>query len=196
MMRSRDRHNLLRSLVAGVFLAAAGNAVASEDLEPYKMIRSLQYLQDAIAGMETPNFWDYGVELTRPARAMKLWFTLQVLGEKALGAAIDHGFALAEALEAALAPLADWQIVSAAQLGIVTFRYVPPGRGAEELDALNSQIAREMVEQNLGAPLTTKLDDMVVMRACTISPDATFDDIRAMARSMDQLAREIALRQG
>lgn len=155
-----------------------------------------EYLQDAIAGMETPNFWDYGVELTRPARAMKLWFTLQVLGEKALGAAIDHGFALAEALEAALAPLADWQIVSAAQLGIVTFRYVPPGRGAEELDALNSRIAREMVEQNLGAPLTTKLDDMVVMRACTISPDATFDDIRAMARSMDQLAREIALRQG
>lgn len=56
MMRSRDRHNLLRSLVAGVFLAAAGNAVASEDLEPYKMIRSLQYLQDAIvAGDHSAN---------------------------------------------------------------------------------------------------------------------------------------------
>jgi chemotaxis protein MotC len=56
MMRSRDRHNLLRSLVAGVFLAAAGNVVANEDLEPYKMIRSLQYLQDAIvAGDHSAN---------------------------------------------------------------------------------------------------------------------------------------------
>ena len=28
---------------------------------------SAEYLQDAAAEAETPNFWDYGVELTRPA---------------------------------------------------------------------------------------------------------------------------------
>lgn len=151
-----------------------------------------EYLQDAIADKETPNFWDYGVELTRPARAMKLWFTLQAMGDEAVGDAIDHGFALAEALEVQLRALPGWEIVSPAQLGIVTFRYAPAAGYSGSLDELNTRIARRMVEENLGAPLTTKLDGAVVMRACTISPNATTEDIRAMATSMDILARKIA----
>jgi len=151
-----------------------------------------EYLQDAIADIEIPNFWDYGVELTRPARAMRLWFTLQVMGEVALGDAIDHGFALAEALEAQLRLMSDWQILSPAQLGIVTFRYAPAGRDAAGLDALNTLIARRMVDDNVGAPLTTRLDGAVVMRACTISPAASTDDIRSMAVAMDALAMQIA----
>jgi glutamate/tyrosine decarboxylase-like PLP-dependent enzyme len=151
-----------------------------------------EYLQDALADTETPNFWDHGVELTRPARAMKLWFTLQVMGEDALGDAIDHGFILAEALEAQLRRMPGWRIVSPAQLGIVTFRYEPGGWDAGRLDALNTAVARRMVEDNLGAPLTTKLDGAVVMRACTISPEASTDHICAMAVAMDETARAIS----
>lgn len=153
---------------------------------------SAEYLQDAAAGDDTPNFWDYGVELTRPARAMKLWFTLQVMGERALGEAIDHGFLLAETLEAALRERPHWRIVSPAQLAIVTFRYEPPGHDASRLDALNTAIARRMVEDDAGAPLTTRLDGAVVLRACAISPEATVSDIRAMVADMDARATEIA----
>ncbi|ALJ12159.1 pyridoxal phosphate-dependent decarboxylase family protein [Sphingopyxis macrogoltabida] len=153
---------------------------------------SAEYLQDAAAGDETPNFWDYGVELTRPARAMKLWFTLQVMGERAIGDAIDHGFMLAETLEAALGERPHWRIVSPARLGIVTFRYEPPGHDGSELDTLNTAIARRMIDDNVAAPLTTRLDDAVVLRACTISPDATADDIRAMVAELDTRAQAIA----
>ncbi|WP_447765668.1 pyridoxal phosphate-dependent decarboxylase family protein [Sphingopyxis panaciterrae] len=153
---------------------------------------SAEYLQDAAAGDDTPNFWDYGVELTRPARAMKLWFTLQVMGERALGAAIDHGFMLAETLEAALRERPHWRIVSPAQLGIVTFRYEPPHHDAGALDRLNSAIARRMIDDNAAAPLTTRLDDAVVLRACTISPEATASDTRAMVAELDARARAIA----
>lgn len=153
---------------------------------------SAEYLQDAAAGDETPNFWDYGVELTRPARAMKLWFTLQVMGERAVGEAIDHGFMLAETLAEALGERPHWRIVSPAQLGIVTFRYEPPGYDGSELDALNTAIARRMIDDNVAAPLTTRLDDAVVLRACTISPDATADDIRAMVAELDTRAQAIA----
>jgi L-2,4-diaminobutyrate decarboxylase len=152
---------------------------------------SAEYLQDAIADQQTPNFWDYGIELTRPARAMKLWLTLQVMGRHALGDAIDHGVMLAEELEAQLRKLPDWSIVSAAQLGIVTFRYAPADRDVQSLDALNTAISRRMVEENIGAPLTTKLDGQVVLRACTISPAASVDDIRLMALEMDAVARQV-----
>ncbi len=151
-----------------------------------------EYLQDAIADQDSPNFWDYGIELTRPARAMKLWLTLQVMGKRGLGDAIDHGVSLAEELEAQLRELPDWRIISPAQLGIVTFRYAPAGSDAQSLDALNTAIARRMVDENIAAPLTTRLDGSVVMRACTISPAASLDDIRSMAQEMDALARKVA----
>lgn len=151
-----------------------------------------EYLQDAITGIDTPNFWDYGVELTRPARAMKLWFTLQVMGETAVGDAIDHGFTLAETLEAELRQRPDWHIVSPAQFGIITFRFAPAGRDAAALDEVNTAIARRMIDDNIGAPLTTRLDGAVVLRACAISPEATPEDIRAMVSAMDARARAIA----
>lgn len=151
-----------------------------------------EYLQDTVGDEESPNFYDYGIELTRPARAMKLWLTLQVLGKRALGDAIDHGVMLAEELAAQIRQMPDWQIVSAAQLGIVSFRYAPAGLDAPSLDALNTRIVRGLVEENIAMPSTTILDGLVVIRACTISPAATADDIRCMAQEMDALARRVA----
>lgn len=153
---------------------------------------SAEYLQDALSSSDTPNFWDYGIELTRPARAMKLWFTLQVLGEVAIGDAIDHGFALAEALESALRARPDWRLVSKAQLGIVAFRYEPPHIGTDRLDALNTAIAARLVAENVAAPLTTRLDGKVVMRACAIAPEAEIEDMFAMVAEMDAVSRSIA----
>ncbi|KAM5349400.1 hypothetical protein ACJ41O_005905 [Fusarium nematophilum] len=57
------------------------------------------YLRDAFDDEAIPNFWNYGIELTRPARAMKLWFTLRVLGVDTIGRMIDQGFLQAERAE-------------------------------------------------------------------------------------------------
>ena len=47
-----------------------------------------EYLEDAASGVENIEFWDMGPELTRPARALKLWMTLQVLGTKYMAQSI------------------------------------------------------------------------------------------------------------
>ena len=49
-----------------------------------------EYLKDVSAG-ENVNFWDLSPELTRPARALKLWITLQIMGSDAMSEMIDHG---------------------------------------------------------------------------------------------------------
>ena len=54
-----------------------------------------EYLRDAQECSDTPNFWDLGPELTRPARGVKLWLTLQAMGSEAVGEMIDHGCAMA-----------------------------------------------------------------------------------------------------
>ena len=151
-----------------------------------------EYLRDAPANEAAPNFWDFGMELTRPARAMKLWFTLQVIGEEAIGRMIDHGFELAETVERALRALPDWQIVSPANLAIVTFRYAPSDMNDERCDALNDAISRQVMAENIAAPLTTRIDGRTVLRICAINPDTSIEDMSEVVAAMDACA--IALR--
>ncbi|KAM6524296.1 hypothetical protein FSOLCH5_004897 [Fusarium solani] len=100
------------------------------------------YLRDALDDEEIPNFWNLGMELTRPSRALKLWFTLRVLGVERLGLMIDHGFRLAEIAQEEVKKSKNWEVTSAASMAIVTFRYAPPGKTDEELNDLNTAISR------------------------------------------------------
>ena len=57
-----------------------------------------------------------GVELTGAAKAMRLWFLLQVLGLDKVGDMIDHGSVLAEIAEAEPRALPQWKIVKSASM--------------------------------------------------------------------------------
>ncbi|OAQ77088.1 glutamate decarboxylase [Purpureocillium lilacinum] len=149
------------------------------------------YLRDALADDEVPNFWDCGLELTRGDRATRLWFTLRVLGEKRFGEMIDHGFSLAEAAEEELGKLPDWEIVSPASMAILAFRFAPSDTADAERNELNVAISKRLVAENTAGILTTKLRGVVVMRLCAISPSLGVDEMRGIVREMDRLARQV-----
>ena len=151
-----------------------------------------EYLRDLedTAGLVNP--WDLGPELTRPARGLKLWFTIQVMGSKGLAEAIEHGFDLAKWAEDELMrdPLAE--IVSPAQMAMVNFRFVPAGLDAGQLDELAGLVSRRMLESNYAGVFTTELAGKKVLRICAIHPRATEEDIRSTVRLLGRYAREIA----
>ena len=147
------------------------------------------YLRDALDDEEIPNFWNYGIELTRPARAMRLWFTVRVLGVEAMSRMIEHGFLLAERAQMELEKLEHWEVTSEASLAIVTFRYVPPGRTEEELNEVNVAISRRLLSENIAGILTTKLRGMVVLRICSISPRLTVDEMARIVASINRVAK-------
>jgi L-2,4-diaminobutyrate decarboxylase len=148
-----------------------------------------EYTRDAAdAGDEMPNFWNYGPELTRPARAMKLWFTLQVLGLDTLGKMIDQGFILAEAAEKELRALPNWTIVSNAQMAIINFRFQPEGKSEEELDQLNSLISQKLVKDKIATILTTRLLGKTVIRICAIHPELTEEEMSLVIGALDATA--------
>ncbi len=155
-----------------------------------------EYLRDTETDEGQVNFWDLGVELTRPARGLKLWLTLQTAGAATMAAGVEHGFQLARWAEDELRRHADWEIVSPARLAIVNFRHAPAGWNAERIDALNTAIAQRMLRDGHAAVLTTRLNGKTVLRICAIHPDATEDDMRATVRKLDAFARqEMASRQ-
>ncbi|RBR26394.1 uncharacterized protein FIESC28_00799 [Fusarium coffeatum] len=150
------------------------------------------YLRDgaAIEDEDIPNFWNYSMELTRPAsRAMKLWFTLRVIGVEKLGKMIDHGFDLAERAEEELRKLDNWEIVSSASLGVITFRYAPEGVAEDELEIINTGVSKSLISSNLAGVLTTKVRGKVALRICALSPQLGLDDMSEIIREADKLAR-------
>ncbi|KAH8812951.1 pyridoxal phosphate-dependent transferase [Xylogone sp. PMI_703] len=153
-----------------------------------------EYTRDAADSedLDCPNFWNFGPELTRPARAMKLWFTLQVLGLDTMGEMIDHGFSLADVADAELRKLSDWEIISGSQMAIVNFRYVPKGWDEEQLDALNSAISKSLIQQDVATALTTKLLGKTVIRICSLNPNLTEDDMRDIISKLDATAKTLA----
>ncbi|WP_354679173.1 pyridoxal phosphate-dependent decarboxylase family protein [Cupriavidus plantarum] len=153
-----------------------------------------EYLRDTETDESQVNFWDLGVELTRPARGLKLWLTLQVAGADAMAAGVEHGFQLARWAEDELKQHPGWEIVSPAQLSIVNFRFAPVGWPTPKIDALNKAIAQRSLREGYATVLTTELRGQTVLRICAIHPDATEGDMRETVRKLTDYANiEVAL---
>lgn len=151
-----------------------------------------EYLKDLEGDMEHINTWDIGMELTRPARGLKLWLTLQILGTRLIGSAIEHGFQLAEWAEEAIREKENWEIVSGAQLAMVNFRYAPEGLSGEETDLLNEKISERILDSGFAAIFTTVLEGKTVLRICALHPETTKEDMRKTIQLLDEYAKEIS----
>ncbi len=134
------------------------------------------YLRD-VAGGEV-NFRDRSVQLTRGARALKLWLSIRVFGLAAFREGVAHGIALAEHAEAVLRDRPGWEVTSPAQLAIVCFR-------REGGDEQQTRIAEALVADGFAAPSTTVVDGRVALRLCTINPRTTRDDVERTIERME-----------
>lgn len=150
-----------------------------------------EYLKDAVIENDQMNYWDWGPELTRPARSLKLWFTIQTLGTEKLSQMVEHGIQSAEWIEHELRKYQDWEIVTSAQLAIVNFRYAPDTFPANQINMMNEKISQKMVEHGFACILTTSLNGFTVLRICAIHPDTTKDEIQKTVSLLVRYGNEV-----
>jgi glutamate/tyrosine decarboxylase-like PLP-dependent enzyme len=79
-----------------------------------------------------------------------------------------------------------FEIVTPAQLGVVTFRYRPPNCPPLELNKLTHSIFDGIVADGHALLTTTVINGQTVLRLCTINPRTTDDDIRS---TIEMIAR-------
>lgn len=97
--------------------------------------------------------WNFGIELTRPARHMMPWFTLQTLGMDRIEQMISRGFHLARLAGTDLRRLPGWEVI-AGTMTMVTFRFSPSGEDASALDWINTLISKKLEAANIALFLT------------------------------------------
>ncbi len=167
---------------AGCVLIRAGKALAETfQLRP-------DYMQDVVPGEEEINFADHGIALTRRFRALKIWFSMKVLGVGWFRRLVEHCCALAEYAQALLEKTASFEIFSPRQLSIVCFRFAPVDNDAN-LDALNLALCERLRETGRAFLSTTRLAGKVALRLCFVNWRTTAADVEEVVGLLENLGR-------
>jgi aromatic-L-amino-acid/L-tryptophan decarboxylase len=86
------------------------------------------------------NYMDYGLQLGRRFRALKLWFVLRHLGAEGIRQRLRGHIALAQEFAAWLRAEPHWEVLAPHPLSVVCFRHAPPGHDEAALETLNATI--------------------------------------------------------
>jgi glutamate/tyrosine decarboxylase-like PLP-dependent enzyme len=147
------------------------------------------YLRDVHRGAAEVNPCDYGIQLTRSFRALKIWLSMKTFGLDAFRAAITRGFELAEFAEARLREMPYWEVVSPAHMGIVCFRFAA---AAGDPNAFHTRLVDCMLADGFAFATSTTLRGATVLRFCTINPRTTETDIEDTLARIDRLATKLS----
>ena len=136
-----------------------------------------EYMQDVIPHHDEINFCDHGIALTRRFRALKIWFSIKLLGLAWHRRLIEHSCALAAYAQALLEAAGCFKITSPRQLGIVCFRYVRAGASNSGDDALQQALAEQLLRTGRAFLSTTRLNGRTTLRFCFVNWRTTAADV-------------------
>ncbi len=156
--------------------------VADADLHRRTFAARPDYLAGQAEGLGGGGDWfcDYGIDLSRGFRALKVWAAVETLGEAALGAAISDNCRQA-ALMGRLAEQSEW--LELAQPVVSNLCCMVPRRGEAAQIAARLQLSGEAVFS------TTVLDGRACLRAAIVNHRTTEADVRAAVAAVEREAQ-------
>ena len=163
---------------------AAASAFSTEDAD-YIKVHGLT--EDAAFA-----YWDYGVELSRRFRALKVWLTLNYYGVRRLAEAIVDDNSLAAYLGELVSGSSDFELLAPVELSICCFRYVPPNAEASELDRLNERIMATVQKGGRAYLSNATVNGKFALRACITNFRTTRADIEETLSVVREAARSLA----
>jgi glutamate/tyrosine decarboxylase-like PLP-dependent enzyme len=146
-------------------------------------------------------FWDYGPELTRRFRALKVWMTLAYAGSRAIGEAIESNLDCARYLAELVEASEDFEMLAPVELSIFCFRYLPPfarartDRSADEereLDRLNERIMVAVQRAGSSYLSNATVNGRFALRGCVLNYRTTRQDMSTLLQDVRAAADEVS----
>ncbi|WP_170386179.1 pyridoxal phosphate-dependent decarboxylase family protein [Ruegeria atlantica] len=125
-----------------------------------------EYLKGKERGLAAGHPWpvDFGPELSRGFRALKVWTQIVEHGTTKLGNVVERNCDQAAYLGDLVSASNATELLAPVALNICCFRVVREGMVEQELDALNEEIVIRLQEEGTAAPSTTILRGRVAIR--------------------------------
>lgn len=168
-----------------LFRDAAAAAVFTEDAA---------YIQThGLADDAAFAYWDYGVELSRRFRALKVWLTLGYYGARRIAEAVSKDISLAAYLGELVSSADDFELLAPVELSICCFRYVPQKLkdNDDELNRLNEQIMAAVQKGGRAYLSNATVNGKFALRACITNFRTTKADIKQTIETVRDAARQL-----
>lgn len=176
-----------------LFLPFGTGAVLVRDARALRRAHSLHadYLPEMQEADELVDFCEISPELSRDFRGLRVWLPLKLFGIEPFREQLDEKLDLIQFATNELRKIDGIEILAEPQLTITAFRFVRPGLGEEELNALNRELLRRVTERKRVMLTPTTLGDRFVIRIAILSHrthrervEMALEDIREAAAAL------------
>ena len=147
------------------------------------------YLEHTTRGLAAGTHWfsDYGVQLSRGFRALKIWLSMKAHGIEKFGRLIQQNVHQARYLAKLVDQTHQLENLAPVSLNIVCFRFNPGDLDEESLNALNKELLLQMHEGGVAVTSYTTLNGKYALRACFINHRTRREDIDLLVEEVLRL---------
>mgnify|MGYP001412541401 CR=1 FL=1 len=113
---------------------------------------------------EVENLMDYGIQLGRRFRSLKLWFIIRYFGVDGLSSRIKNHINLAQEFANWIKAEEDFELMAPVPFSTVCFRYNPKNKNEDELNIINEKLLEKINASGKLFLSHTKLNGKFVIR--------------------------------
>jgi aromatic-L-amino-acid decarboxylase len=179
-----------------LYMPFEAGCVLVKDAEAHRRTFSVfpDYLQRSTRGVAAGDLWfsEYGVQLSRGFRALKVWMSLKEHGADRYGRLVAQNVAQARYLAELVAAAPDLELMAPVPLNIVCFRWTDPGLDGPALDLVNQEILLQVHERGIAVPSNALLDGRFCLRVAITNHRSRREDFELLVREVSRLGPECA----
>ncbi len=143
-------------------------------------------------GAGAPWFTDYGTDLSRGFRALKVWFTVKEHGANGLARAMERNCLQARYLEQRISAEQCFELAAPVELQIVCFRPRIAGVSGELLDCLTDEAVVRLQESGIAVISSTTVCGRRAMRVCITNHRTQDADLDLLLTELRRIVGEAA----
>jgi glutamate/tyrosine decarboxylase-like PLP-dependent enzyme len=153
-----------------------------------------EYLEQSTRGIASGNFRfnEYGIQLSRSFRALKIWMTIKEHGSRKLGRMISRNVEQARYLGELIRIQPELELTAPIGLDIVCFRFNPGDLPLDVLSDLNREILVELQEQGIAAPSCTTLKGEYCLRVAICNHRTRYEDFDLLVREIIRIGESLS----
>ena len=144
-------------------------------------------------GLASGSLWfsDYGLQLTRQFRALKVWMSIKEHGLVRFGRMIARNVDQAHYLGELVESTPRLELTAPIGLDIVCFRFNPGGMEIEALNELNQSILVSLQESGIAAPSYTTLNGEYCLRVAIANHRSKLEDFDLMVEAVIKQGKDL-----
>jgi glutamate/tyrosine decarboxylase-like PLP-dependent enzyme len=152
-----------------------------------------EYLEHGTRGLAAGQLWfsDYGLQLSRGFRALKVWMSIKEHGVDRFGRMMARNVEQAHYLGQLIEKEQNMELLAPIGLDIICFRFNPGRLDDETLNALNKEILIQLQEQGICAPSYTTLHGRYCLRVAIANHRSVQDDFDVLVKEVVRIGQKL-----